>query len=109
MTTKRLRAVMRALRKDAPTDLPVVVVRRPLRAKKIAGKKTIECGYAYRRPRCYVILVNSKLSSVEQEETLVHEYAHALAYPLQSERGSMLHDRIWGAAYARAWRAYEPA
>ena len=104
MKVGKLRAILRVLRDKAPTDHPVRVRRRPLPKSTSNGKKVIECGYATFCDDHYNIVVNSNLTAAEQEETLIHEYAHAVAFPKQ--RGSGEHDRTWGIAYAAVWRAY---
>lgn len=100
MDTQRIRKIMRILR-VVPTPKPVIVQRRPILPVSANGVKAIECGYTFFRPRVTVILINSGLPSIVQEETLVHEYAHAVA-------GVEGLGPEWGIAYARVWRAYAP-
>jgi predicted SprT family Zn-dependent metalloprotease len=106
MTTKKLREMMRILRRNCPPDMPVRVVRRPFKTTKVGKLKVIECGYALSLKSSYRIVLNSSLTPTEQEETLLHEYAHVIAFPRQSPSKVMEHDREWGIAYAKVWRAY---
>jgi len=110
--TKRLRWILRVLRKAEPTDLPVVVRRASLDNlyrdddNRPVDKPILLTGYCLARPTRYVIVVNTRLSARAQEEVVLHEYAHAVAYPLQGESRKLLHDRVWGICYARCWRHF---
>jgi len=70
MTTQKWRALVRNLRKCFPLDAPVRVSRRP--AKKNHGITTFD-GRAFR------IYVNADQDKTGQVDTLLHEWAHALA------------------------------
>lgn len=97
MSTPRLRRILRALRQKEPTDLPITYRTRPLKG---------DDGLLYVYDDKYRIILNEKLSVALKVETLLHEYAHALAFPKQSEKLKSEHDSIWGKEYARVWRAY---
>jgi Zn-dependent peptidase ImmA (M78 family) len=75
-------------------------------------------GQCIRRPKRFVVRLNSRMSEEMAIETLLHEWAHALAWnysldrlaenpeiePAEFDRAS--HDEAWGCAYSRVWRAY---
>lgn len=107
MKLQFMRQLLRELRTKLPTDLPVRARRIPSHPKKVGDGKIVEHGCCFRRTTHYMIHVNSLDHGKVQEETLVHEYAHALAYPLQAEGAKMSHNHIWGNQYARAVRVYE--
>ena len=107
MTLAGMRALLRELRAKLPTDLPVRVRRVPLRSAEVGSGGITEHGYCYRRTDHYMIYVNSNDHGKVQEETLGHEYAHALAYPLQADGAKMSHNHKWGDCYSRVTRVYE--
>jgi len=77
-----------------------------------------QCG---RKKSRFVIRLNNHMRLDEAVETLLHEWAHALAWnftldklsrqpgldPAEFDRAS--HDEAWGCAYSRVWRAYGEA
>ena len=97
---------MRRLRKNAPTDLPVEVVRRAMPARKTGDS----WGYCIRPDGHYRIVLNSNIAANAQEEILLHEYAHAVAWPGQlRDEIKEVHDcRHYGPAYALVCRASDP-
>jgi hypothetical protein len=76
---------------------------RKLAAVEIVDKITYDgedCkGLCEIRDGDFVLLFNSGLSTREAQETLVHEWAHAL------EPDQKKHNRKWGIAYASAYSA----
>lgn len=107
MTLTNMRRILRELRLQVPTDLPVRVRRIPLRVAKANSGGITEHGYCYRRIGHYMIHINNNDHAKVQEETLLHEYAHALAYPLQADGAKMSHNHKWGNCYSRVTRVYE--
>lgn len=96
MTQKQLHGTLRALRKSLPTDIPVKVVRRRMEYQLH--------GYTKRMPKHYLVVLNNRLSASRQLETLLHEYAHCLAWTEQECSGEPRdHCEAWGAAYASVW------
>ena len=75
-------------------------------------------GTCARRPERFVIRRNKALTDAEATETLLHEWAHALAWSFTLDRlartldttreafEAAAHDEAWGCAYSRVWRAY---
>ena len=104
------REVLRALREHCPAGKPVVI-----RAAKLAPTTLGECG---RRTSRFVIRINNRLWEREAVETLLHEWAHALAWNFTLDRLARKpdvkpaefqqagHDEAWGCAYSRVWRVY---
>jgi len=104
------RAVMGTLRFTCPPAMPVVV-----RTARLPANILGNCA---RRPRRFVIQLNRYLTDEQAVETLLHEWAHALAWnfsldqlakapgiqPDEFDRAS--HDEAWGCAFSRVWRAY---
>jgi len=102
--------VLQALRELCPAAKPVVV-RTAWLAPNILG----EC---IRRRHRFVIRLNNQMRQDQAVETLLHEWAHALAWnysldrlastpdvsPKDFDRAS--HDEAWGCAYSRVWRVY---
>ena len=77
----------------APTDKPVLI--RVVRLRGMYGDCELRKG-------CYRIRIDSRLSGVVLEDTLMHEWAHARSWWEQIEHGP-----AWGAEYARLlteWR-----
>lgn len=104
------RRVIAGLRELCPTGKPVVI--------RTAWLPPTTLGECIRRPSRFVIRLNNRLDEQGAIETVLHEWAHALAwnYSLDSlakqpdidrdefERAS--HDEAWGCAYSRVWRTY---
>ena len=78
-------------------------------------------GECVRRPERFVIRLNTKMDQNMAIETLLHEWAHALAWNYSLDRLARMpdvnqnefelasHDEAWGCAYSRVWRAYTKA
>lgn len=71
-------------------------------------------GVCKRRRRRYAICVSSRLKQEVAIDVLIHEWAHALAYPRPrycyrwqpySSVGPIHHDAAWGQAYAKVYSA----
>jgi hypothetical protein len=105
------RRVLAGLREFCPPATPVVV-----RTSWMPGSILGEC---IRRRHSFVIRLNNQLRQDQAIETLLHEWAHALAWnfsldklarmpgidPAEFDRAS--HDEAWGGgAYSRVWRVY---
>lgn len=102
--------VLAGLRKHCPAAMPVVV--------RTSWLPSDMLGRCARRKSRFVIQLNAALTEHDAIETLLHEWAHALAWsfsldrlartprlsPLKFEQAS--HDEAWGCAYSRVWRAY---
>jgi hypothetical protein len=75
-------------------------------------------GECIRRRYRFVVRLNRNLAQEQAIETLLHEWAHALAWnysldKLTREPGvspevfdAASHDEAWGCAYSRVWRVY---
>ncbi len=104
------RWVLGYLREHCPAAQPVIV-----RSAWLADETAGEC---VRRPKRFVIRLNQNLSEAMAVETLLHEWAHALAWNFRLDRlakapdttseqfQAAAHDEAWGCAYSRVWRAY---
>lgn len=104
------RRVLEALRQQCPAAKPVIV-----RTSWMPGDVLGEC---VRRRARFVIRLNNKLRQDQAVETLLHEWAHALAWNYSLDRlakepgvspelfDAASHDEAWGCAYSRVWRAY---
>lgn len=105
-----LSGVVGHLRATLPPAKPVVV-----RAARLAPELLGTCA---RRPERFVIRLNRALTDAEATETLLHEWAHALAWSFTLDRlarepettreafEAAAHDEAWGCAYSRVWREY---
>lgn len=63
------------------------------------------CGDCIRKTGYFRIRVSSECTSQEALDTLIHEWAHAIAWDEWIETGT--HGKQWAEAYARAYQAYE--
>ena len=102
--------VLGYLREHCPAAQPVII-----RSAWLADETAGEC---VRRPKRFVIRLNRNLSEAMAVETLLHEWAHALAWNFALDRlakapdttseqfQAAAHDEAWGCAYSRVWRAY---
>ena len=107
---REFRRVLVALREFCPPAKPVII-RTSWLPRNVLG----EC---HRAPSKFVIRLNNLLRQDQAVETLLHEWAHALAWnfsldklarmpgidPAEFDRSS--HDEAWGCAYSRVWRVY---
>lgn len=101
---------LEALREECPAGMRVVVRTTRSLPRNILGECERFC-------RCFVIRLNWRLGENEAVETLVHEWAHALAWNYShdnlSRQGTATrdeweratHDEAWGLAYSKAYRA----
>lgn len=97
LVTKTMRQALRILREEAPPLFPVRVRRR--RLETIWG----QCRFVERgKTRYFSISVESRVPEPLVVETLIHEWAHAIAWQL----GKTVEDHgpEWGVAYARLYR-----
>lgn len=97
-----------ALQTYCPTAMPVVV--------RFENLPNTIMGLCSKRPSRFVIRLNALMREPQAVETLVHEWAHALAWnysldwlvkhesPEVFEMAS--HDAAWGCAYSRTWRVH---
>lgn len=104
------RRVVSRLRVLCPTGKPVII--------RTAWLPDTTLGECIRRPSRFVIRLNNRLDEQGAIETVLHEWAHALAwnYSLDSlakqpnidrdEFDRASHDEAWGVAYSRVWRTY---
>lgn len=107
------RSVLRLLRWDCPPAKPVVV-----RTSWLPADTLGEC---VRRQHRFVIRLNRAMNENQAVETLLHEWAHALAWNYSLDRmardpdvdrelfEAASHDEAWGCAFSRVWRAYSAA
>ena len=91
---KHFYAVIRELRRDFPTDLPVIVKRKPL-------KDLI--GIATKGSKCYYIYIDSSLDEDMAVYSLLHEWTHIHPYMMVG----VDHGRDWGVRYAKIYQTYE--
>lgn len=95
-----IRKVMRRLRQELPTHIPVVVRRR-------TGIARDSLGYCTRQEDHFCIVIDAKLSQVLALNVLVHEYAHALSWTPEHPSFED-HGPEWGVAYAKVYQvAYQ--
>lgn len=73
----------------APLDRPFIVIRKKLR------NDYGSCGITKGR---FVITIATRLSKEIAIQSLLHEWAHAMAWHEKIEHGP-----IWGVSYARLW------
>ena len=104
------RRVLGHLRERCPAAKPVVV--------RTAWLEEGTAGECVRRPERFVIRLNSYLDEQGAIETVLHEWAHALAWNFCLDRlartpgtsavdfEAAAHDEAWGCAYSRVWRTY---
>lgn len=101
MTTTEWRRFIRKLKAAVPAEQAVRIIRRRIE------RYPDESAYSLTTSRKALIVIDTNLNEDEQEEALVHEWAHLLAHRAQKRAKSKEgHDRIWGACHARVWRAY---
>jgi hypothetical protein len=104
------RSVLVGLRAKCPAAMPVVV--------RTAWLPPDTLGECIRRPARFVIRLSSRMNQQEAIDTLIHEWAHALAWNYSLDRmardpdvnrelfEAASHDEAWGCAYSRVWRAH---
>ena len=107
------RSLVQKLREQCPTGKPVVI--------RTSWMHSAIQGACIRRKSRFVIRLNNRLDEQEAIETVLHEWAHALAWNysldrLAGEPGTSMeafnaasHDEAWGCAYSRVWRVYSGA
>lgn len=98
IVTKTLRETLKLLRETEPALVPVRVRRRPL--KTCWGQCTLVCKGG--RPFYFTISIDSRIPEPLIVETLIHEWAHAVAW--QEGRAVDDHGPEWGVAYARLYQ-----
>jgi hypothetical protein len=93
-----------------PPALPVTV-----RTGRLGARLNGDC---VRDRNRFVIRVSSELDQNGAIDTLVHEWAHALAWSLECDRRmrdfsisaeefqALSHGPAWGVAYSRAWQTF---
>jgi len=103
-------ATLRCLREKCVTAQPVIV-----RTSWLPPDTLGEC---VRRKERFVVRLNRAMTEVQAVETLLHEWAHALAWNYSLDRmardpdldrelfEAASHDEAWGCAYSRVWRAF---
>jgi hypothetical protein len=103
------RSVLSDLRALCPSAMPVVV--------RTAWLPPTTLGECIRRPARFVIRLSNRMNQQEAIDTLIHEWAHALAWNYSLDRmardpdvdrelfEAASHDEAWGCAYSRVWRA----
>lgn len=101
---KRFRSWVEVLRGEFPEHVEIQV-RRERRQVTFAG---VEChGTCDRRDNSFVITVSANDPHLVQRETLLHEWAHAIAWPAQMVGGSEgTHDDVWAIAYGQVYRKF---
>lgn len=107
---RSFRAALDCLRAECAAAKPVIV-----RTSWLPPSTLGEC---FRRSNRFVIRLNWRMDENQAVETLLHEWAHALAWSLSldSLAGSphvdqelfeyASHDESWGCAYSRVYRAW---
>jgi hypothetical protein len=103
-------ATLAYLREKCITAQPVIV-----RTSWLPPDTLGEC---VRRKRRFVVRLNRAMNEGQAVETLLHEWAHALAWNYSLDRmardpdvdrelfEAASHDEAWGCAYSRVWRAF---
>jgi len=98
---KRIRQIYRWLAFSYPTPYPTQL-------KLVRGKKRrSDQGWCFLRRRVLVIHVDHKYPLYSCIDTLIHEYAHAMAWSHASlDAYEFDHNDAWGLAYAKAYRNF---
>lgn len=103
-------ATLECLREKCVTAQPVIV-----RTSWLPRDTLGEC---VRRKSRFVVRLNRAMNESQATETLLHEWAHALAWNYSLDRmardpdvdrelfEAASHDEAWGCAYSRVWRAW---
>lgn len=101
---------LECLREKCVTAQPVIV-----RTSWLPPDTLGEC---VRRKSRFVVRLNRAMNESQATETLLHEWAHALAWNYSLDRmardpdvdrelfEAASHDEAWGCAYSRVWRAF---
>ncbi len=98
VTTRQIRSICKALRTEAPTRHPVRVRIVDLPSESDYGS----CEYhEWTKPPYFLIRLRRGMDHDLAFFVLTHEWAHAVAWFRCEED----HDRVWGEAYSRCWRA----
>ncbi len=75
-------------------------------------------GQCIRRQHRYVVLLSYRMKEQQAIDTLLHEWAHALAWNYaieelgkrddldEDEFQRLAHDEVWGCSFSRVYRAY---
>jgi hypothetical protein len=101
---KNYRQLVGVLRKHLPLPYPVQI-----RRVKMKGYD----GICAKNEEQFFIKIDAKLSEKMAIETLLHEYAHALAWNHRHDKwddAELLrkqHDATWGVAYSEVYHVYE--
>lgn len=96
---------MAILKKKCPPAYPITV-----RRAKITEKLDGDCSLHKKR---FYIRINKDLREALAIETLLHEWAHAIAWNHLhdsmdwTEFEEKVHDASWGVAYSQVYRVYE--
>lgn len=89
------REVVSFLKKAFPSKYPISV-----RRKKISNRFDGDCSFLNNK---FIIRINKNMSESEAIETLLHEWAHTIAW----DRCHLdEHCDEWGKAYSRVYRAF---
>lgn len=91
---QRLHSVVKELREKLPPKYPVSV-----RIRKMAKQYASCQGLTYKKGRQYLIYLNQSLNWDGAIDSLLHEWAHTLAW-----KDEIDHDFRWGMAFAKCWR-----
>ena len=103
-------ATLERLREKCVTAQPVIV-----RTSWLPPDTLGEC---VRRKKRFVVRLNRSMTESQAVETLLHEWAHALAWNYSLDQmardpfvarelfEAASHDEAWGCAYSRVWRAW---
>ena len=108
---QKFRRILRLLRVDFPTDLPMKVRRLPSNILKRAGHKDAPFGWCSmvnsnkpKAERYFLIQINKSVPWSQQFETILHEWAHALTWH-EVEVGRD-HGDIFARTFGKLYRAY---
>lgn len=92
--------IVKILKKECPPAFPVHVRR----------IRMVDDGHCTRKGNSFYIKVNKALSESQMIDTLLHEWAHALAWnhlhDVTDHKSFQLkvHDAAWGVAYSEVYR-----
>jgi hypothetical protein len=101
---RQYQKLLRILRNECPLAYPVEV-------RRVALKDL--CGVCFRDGRKFLIKINRNMGQNMAIETLIHEWAHGLAWNHlhdrmdEKEMDRRCHDAEWGVAYSKVYRIYE--
>ncbi|RDJ35667.1 MAG: hypothetical protein DWQ19_12680 [Crenarchaeota archaeon] len=91
------RIVSAFLKKTAGTKYPIYI-----RRVKLPDGFDGTCEFRTTPKKCFLILINRKLSEAYSIDVAIHEVAHAMSWGKEKD----FHGPKWGIAYSKIYRKY---